>query len=44
MNLSRVYKGRNEHCVILTSNVLGLTSLKDFQNNTHILINLLALS
>ncbi|CAN5959540.1 unnamed protein product [Sphagnum jensenii] len=30
IDLSRVYKNQNEHFVILTSNVITLTSLKDF--------------
>jgi hypothetical protein len=42
--LSRVYKDQNEHYAIPTSNGLGLAPLEDFKNNTHILINLLALS
>ncbi len=37
INLFRVDKDQNEHCAILTSNVIGLTSPKDFKNNTHIL-------
>jgi hypothetical protein len=30
ITLCKVYKDQNEHCAILTSNVLGLTSIKDF--------------